>query len=488
MIALLTAPVAGCVALFDFASYDPTAASSTPGTVDAAAVAVSVEELTAEPAEITVTAGGRASLGVRVIRTPGSVPVGVDVEGLPSGVTPETAPLDVPGGTRDRALVLVAAPDVVPGTYQVRLRTRTEPTKTASFELRVRGATGELDRSFGDEGIADLGLSSTDVRTLVVLPDRRVYAGVVDGNDVLVVRVNADGRVDATFGAGGVARVPSISSTRIVGLSVDPDGSAVVAGGAGFATIGGRGDDVVVRAPLATGERAVFARRRPDGYLLVVDTADGRVLRRHLDAALVLVSEDTLATGRRVERVRELRSSSSLVLGLGTTAGGANGCFAMLVTEGVAPSPAIVVGACSTTDVDGSPDGRSLALGGVVGARGVAELEATLARRTFPADGAEITYLGATSFRTLAVGVDGAGRTTVASPSFSGGGVTAGGPFVARFLRGGGRDPSFAGSTFSQLRSFAPGAVAVGPDDAVVVGGRITKDAGASLALVRISP
>lgn len=99
---------------------------------------------------------------------------------------------------------------------------------------------GSADPSFGTGGVTAMAIppGGYGFYEVGVAADGRILAAghVTDGNlhGAVVARFEPDGRVDDSFGAGGVVRLQlgegPYPSTRVDGLAVDPDGGAVVAG------------------------------------------------------------------------------------------------------------------------------------------------------------------------------------------------------------------------------------------------------------------
>jgi len=99
-----------------------------------------------------------------------------------------------------------------------------------------------LDRSFNAPNgyailpsIAGVGVSTGGVEAAVQPDGRIVVAGLRSGplgDDVLVLRYTADGLLDASFGAGGIATFngSGVGNDRALGLALQPDGKILVAG------------------------------------------------------------------------------------------------------------------------------------------------------------------------------------------------------------------------------------------------------------------
>ena len=105
-------------------------------------------------------------------------------------------------------------------------------------------ADGSLDASFGAAGVVVLP-DVTWVQSLAVQPDGRiVVAGDREYNpSSVVLRLNADGTPDAAFGTGGVVHMGGVASVRFRTLTIAPDGRIVAVGsGSGGPGAGGVGD------------------------------------------------------------------------------------------------------------------------------------------------------------------------------------------------------------------------------------------------------
>lgn len=112
---------------------------------------------------------------------------------------------------------------------------------------------GRLDPSFGDGGVVrtDLGSSGEWASSLLLQRDGGVMVAGSSGSSFALVRYRADGRPDPDFGAGGVVTAgPHIGSGR-----------ALVADGAGRLVVAG--ERLVVEAQ----REVALARYHPDGTL-----------------------------------------------------------------------------------------------------------------------------------------------------------------------------------------------------------------------------
>jgi uncharacterized delta-60 repeat protein len=108
--------------------------------------------------------------------------------------------------------------------------------------LTRHSASGALDAGFGSGGKVDINASATsngnsEARALVVQPDGKLlvagYAFGPGNSEFLVLRLNADGSLDGTFGSGGITRTPVGPGEDMANAMVrQPDGRIVLAGSA----------------------------------------------------------------------------------------------------------------------------------------------------------------------------------------------------------------------------------------------------------------
>ncbi len=120
-----------------------------------------------------------------------------------------------------------------------------------SFSTPASAAPGFLDGTFGSCGFATtaFGPTTDSAHAVAVQADGRVLvAGGANANnydgDLALARFNADGTIDAAFGSGGRVRTDLGAGEEAAAVLVQPDGKIVVAGNrGGFAT----NDFLVVR-------------------------------------------------------------------------------------------------------------------------------------------------------------------------------------------------------------------------------------------------
>jgi len=110
-------------------------------------------------------------------------------------------------------------------------------TTTHDFALVRYNANGSLDTTFGTGGrvTTPVGIDSTGASALVLQPDGKlVAAGQASTGatyDFVLVRYNANGTLDASFGTGGAVTTPvGVGYDAVSSLVVQPDGKLVAAG------------------------------------------------------------------------------------------------------------------------------------------------------------------------------------------------------------------------------------------------------------------
>lgn len=97
-------------------------------------------------------------------------------------------------------------------------------------------ANGTLDSSFGSSGRVLISSPTTGeaVNAVALLPDGRIVAGGYSGADFLVMRFNSNGSFDTTFG-GGTGRVttPMGAGSQANSVIIKPNGKILVSGSSG---------------------------------------------------------------------------------------------------------------------------------------------------------------------------------------------------------------------------------------------------------------
>jgi uncharacterized delta-60 repeat protein/uncharacterized repeat protein (TIGR01451 family) len=112
----------------------------------------------------------------------------------------------------------------------------TGSTSSGNFALVRYNADGSLDASFGSGGIVttNFGFSSSFGGALVIQADGKIVAAGRGGTDFLVVRFNGDGSLDTTFGSGGVVTTDfgGVLFDAAFGVALQSNGKIVAAGSA----------------------------------------------------------------------------------------------------------------------------------------------------------------------------------------------------------------------------------------------------------------
>jgi uncharacterized delta-60 repeat protein len=163
----------------------------------------------------------------------------------------------------------------------------------AQYVVRYR-VDGTLDTDFGSGGIVVTNPSGTCsqpfAKAVAIDAGGRIVvaADLSSCNAWLVARYDGTGALDATFGTGGLAVLPTASDSNVEGLLIQPDGRIVVAGfrrnadpdillirlnddGAADATFGVGG---YVDTDLTSDDEGFGVARRTDGTLIVLALTD----------------------------------------------------------------------------------------------------------------------------------------------------------------------------------------------------------------------
>ena len=118
---------------------------------------------------------------------------------------------------------------------------------TTDYALARYNADGSLDTSFDGDGKVTIDFAGKldEALSVAIQADGRiVVAGYAyfegTGNDIALVRYNADGRLDDTFGTGGVVTTDFYGLEDFAaGMAIQGNGRIVVAGAAKAATVSG---------------------------------------------------------------------------------------------------------------------------------------------------------------------------------------------------------------------------------------------------------
>jgi uncharacterized delta-60 repeat protein len=141
------------------------------------------------------------------------------------------------------------------------------------FLLARLTATGALDPTFGDGGLAFAGFSLPErafLSAIAVLADDHVLAAGY-ASDYVIAKFEPNGSLDPTFGAGGIVRVDIGTYDKANAMVLQADGKIVVVGwSAPVAMIGGK--------PVPGRPDVSAVRLHPDGSLDPSFGSAGKVL------------------------------------------------------------------------------------------------------------------------------------------------------------------------------------------------------------------
>ncbi len=138
------------------------------------------------------------------------------------------------GSLLDDARALVLQPD---GKLVAAGYTMAGPIGSADFALVRYNADGSLDATFGTGGkvTTSIGNDHDEAAAMVLQADGKLVAAgkTFDpsvGTDFALLRYNADGSLDATFGTGGIVTTSIDIHDEASALVLQPDGKLVAAG------------------------------------------------------------------------------------------------------------------------------------------------------------------------------------------------------------------------------------------------------------------
>lgn len=263
---LLLCAVSACATGGNAADPLPSA-TSTPPDADAAPPAVKGRDadfsfaLGNLPDRVSIAQGLATKVKIEIVRGKTlTVPVRITVRGFRDGIT--AAPVDIAG---DSGEIELAAPDaaaqgVADGTIEATAADPTDASKVFKVALPlkglVRGTPGAVDTTYGAAGVVrDLFGAGNDARIddLVLAPDDSVYVVAhCVAAPTCVRHLDANGKVDATYGGGGTATLALTSPHQ---AALQPDGKLVIVGGGppSTATIGRLDTKGVPDATFGTG-------------------------------------------------------------------------------------------------------------------------------------------------------------------------------------------------------------------------------------------
>ena len=194
-----------------------------------------------------------------------------------TGVGPGTA------NDQGRAIHLLADGKILVGGF-------TDNGTDFDFVMLRYNANGTLDSTFGTGGISKIAVGTgSDVSyDFAVQPDGKIvmsgFGSNGTNNDFEVVRLNADGSLDTGFGTGGKVMVPMGTNDSSYAIALQSDGKIIVFG---HTNSGGQNDIAVMRlttsgaldSTFGTGGKVVFSTPSLDEYNFAATVQlDGKIL------------------------------------------------------------------------------------------------------------------------------------------------------------------------------------------------------------------
>ncbi|HYC48166.1 MAG TPA: hypothetical protein VED01_22055 [Burkholderiales bacterium] len=128
------------------------------------------------------------------------------------------------GGNFDRAHDLVLQPD-----GKILVAGHSNASGSNAFALARYNADGSLDTTFDGDGKLDAAALGEFGYRITLQPDGRIIMTGSTGSSFIVVRLNADGSLDSSFGGDGRV-VTSDAGVAWAGVTLQPDGKILVAG------------------------------------------------------------------------------------------------------------------------------------------------------------------------------------------------------------------------------------------------------------------
>ncbi len=141
--------------------------------------------------------------------------------------------LDAPGSTDYLATGLAIQPDGKLVATSLYSYTTMNGANARAFRLN---ANGTVDTTFGTMGVVTpVSGGTVDVGSPLIQPDGKILLGgeVYNASSLtyspFLVRLNADGSTDTSFGIGGTSTLPQSTGSNVVGLTIGLDGKTLAA-------------------------------------------------------------------------------------------------------------------------------------------------------------------------------------------------------------------------------------------------------------------
>ncbi len=104
-------------------------------------------------------------------------------------------------------------------------------TGTPHFSIVRLNADGSFDSTFGTDGIVSVPIGAADTAySVAVQTNGKIVAAGASDNDIAVVRLNANGTLDPSFDGDGIVKTNIIGSDQGFALALQPNGKIAVAG------------------------------------------------------------------------------------------------------------------------------------------------------------------------------------------------------------------------------------------------------------------
>jgi uncharacterized delta-60 repeat protein len=191
--------------------------------------------ITASPANVGLVRQGD-SFEIRFERAGGRGKVDVKAT-----LAPASDAIDVPGdfthleGQGPQSLIVAVGGSAAQREYELAFFANDDSTPVAQasskVQFRVIGQPGAIDQSFGgaDAGTGVLLVPNAPLSSLVILPNGKIVAAGGTAAEFVVVRLETDGTLDSTFGAGGIVRDTVNAGAGIAAIALD--GNDIIAAG-----------------------------------------------------------------------------------------------------------------------------------------------------------------------------------------------------------------------------------------------------------------
>jgi uncharacterized delta-60 repeat protein len=159
----------------------------------------------------------------------------------------------------------------------------TGTTPRRDFAIARYHSDGRLDPSFADAGttVTDFGGGDDVAWAVAVQADGRIVVGGTTDGDFALARYSVDGTLDSQFGVGGKVAISLDGNARVNALTIQADGRIVgvgVAGSADFALVRLQANGTL-DATFGTGGRVLTDfSGGPDTAFAVTLRADGRIV------------------------------------------------------------------------------------------------------------------------------------------------------------------------------------------------------------------